>query len=290
MKITILMEDTCGNPKCKYEHGLSIYVETPNHKLLLDTGATGAFIENAEKLGIDLTQVDTVVLSHGHYDHSGGIMKFAELNPHADIYMQVTATGEYYHGERYIGIDKRIAELPQIHFVEDDYRIDEELYLYSDITGRRFWPQSNLKLSKLRDDKAVQDDFAHEQCLVVTAEGKKILLSGCAHNGILNILDKYESIYRTMPDIGKYHAMPDIVISGFHMMKKEEYNDEEIAMIEDTARELAKFDTVFYTGHCTGQKAFDIMHDIMGEQLIQIHSGMELQKRDDIRTSEKKYI
>lgn len=267
MKITILIEDTCGNSECLYEHGLSIYVETPNHKLLLDTGATDAFAENAEKLGIDLTQIDTVVLSHGHYDHAGGILKFAKLNSHADIYMQATATGEYYHGERYIGIDKRIAELPNLHLLDGDHRIDEELYLYSDISGRRFWPQSNLVLSKLQGGKAVQDDFAHEQGLVVTAEGKKILLSGCAHNGILNILDKYESIC---------HAMPDIVISGFHMMKKTEYNAEEIAMIEDTARELAKFDTVFYTGHCTGQRAFDIMHNIMGEQLIQIHSGMEL--------------
>ena len=61
MKIVILMEDTCGDPSCSYEHGLSVYVETKKHKLLIDTGATDAFMHNAAKLGIDLTKVDTVI-------------------------------------------------------------------------------------------------------------------------------------------------------------------------------------------------------------------------------------
>ena len=78
MKIIAVMEDTCGNGFCAFEHGLSVYVETKKHKILLDTGATGAFAENAKKLGIDLKAIDTVVLSHGHYDHSGGILTFAE--------------------------------------------------------------------------------------------------------------------------------------------------------------------------------------------------------------------
>ncbi len=267
MKIITIIEDTCGNPKCSYEHGLCIYVETRNHKLLLDTGATNAFADNAEKLGIDLKQIDTVILSHGHYDHAGGILKFAELNPHADIFMQEKAAGDYYHGKRYIGIDKEITVLPTVRMKTGDYRIDDELYVYSGIAGRRFWPQSNLVLRKMQNGKIVQDDFSHEQCLVVSQGEKSILLSGCAHNGILNILDKYKSIYI---------KMPDIVISGFHMMKKTEYNREEIAIIEDTAKELNQLETVFYTGHCTGQKAFDIMHRIMGEKVKQIHSGEEI--------------
>lgn len=273
MKILTLIEDTCGNPNCAYEHGLCIYIETKKHKLLLDTGATAAFADNAVKLGVDLTKIDTVILSHGHYDHAGGILTFAQLNPNADIYMQEDADGDYYHGERYIGIDKKIADLPKVHMISGDCRIDEELYLYSDITGRRFWPQSNLILSKLQTGKLIQDDFSHEQCLVVSQGDKNILLSGCAHNGILNILDRYESIY---------HKMPDIVISGFHMMKKGEYDSTEIAVIEDTARELTGLDTIFYTGHCTGQKAFDIMKQIMGEKLKQIHSGEEIEVNIDI--------
>lgn len=81
MKIITLMEDTCGNNQCRYEHGLSIYVETKNHKLLVDTRVTDAFIENANKLNVDLTKVDTVILSHGHYDYAGGIMAFSRMYP-----------------------------------------------------------------------------------------------------------------------------------------------------------------------------------------------------------------
>ena len=111
----------------------------------------------------------------------------------------------------------------------------------------------------------MRDDFSHEQCLAVAQNGRKWLISGCAHNGILNILDRYMDIFGTMPDA---------VISGFHMMKKDgEYTDEEKSVIVQTAEELAETDTIFYTGHCTGIPAFEIMKEIMGDQLIALHSG-----------------
>ena len=110
MRIINLMEDTDGKNGCLYEHGLSFYIETNHHKLLLDTGASEATLENAKKLGIDLTRVDTVILSHGHYDHSGGIMAFAKLNPKAKIYLQRSAGFDYYNlkenKEKYIDNDE----------------------------------------------------------------------------------------------------------------------------------------------------------------------------------------
>ena len=99
VKIITLMENTQGEEGCAFEHGLSLYIETEKHKILADTGATGAFAENAEKLGVNLSSVDMVVLSHGHYDHSGGILTFTEKNRHARIYMQQKATGDFYHGQ-----------------------------------------------------------------------------------------------------------------------------------------------------------------------------------------------
>lgn len=85
MRIVTLMENTPGAPGCVHEHGLSLYIRTPLHRLVLDTGATGAFADNAAALGIDLTTVDMVVLSHGHYDHAGGLLRMAELAPGAPI-------------------------------------------------------------------------------------------------------------------------------------------------------------------------------------------------------------
>lgn len=266
MKIVTLMEDTCGHPECCFEHGLSVYIETKNHKILMDTGATSAFIHNAAKLGVELGKVDTVILSHGHYDHAGGLLAFCEINKHAQIYMQQTATGDYYHGERYIGIDKEIRNLPRVHFLRGDYEIDGELSLFTNITGRRFYPRSNFLLSERINGNNVQDAFLHEQCLVVHTPESTVLLSGCAHNGILNILDRYQELY---------HSIPDSVVSGFHMMKKTDYTPEETRTIRETAMELKKMKTRFYTGHCTGQKALDLMKPIMGEQLKEIHSGSQ---------------
>lgn len=271
MRIVNLMEDTCGVEGLHHEHGLSFYIETKKHKILLDTGLTGAFIENAEKLDVDLTQVDMVVLSHGHYDHAGGILAFAKINPNAKIYMQKTAGGDYYNlrddSEKYIGIDKAILELPQVVFLNGDYRIDEETYVFTDILGRKYWPESNMLLKEKVDERFIQDVFAHEQCLVVVENYEYVLLSGCAHNGILNILEAYQE---------RFEGMPDKVISGFHMAKRGDYTAEEVATIEDTARELKKLHTKFYTGHCTGEAAFDLMKNIMKNQLIYVHSGDEI--------------
>lgn len=264
MKIINLVEDTQGSGAAEYEHGLSFYIETPKHRLLSDTGATDMFIRNAELLGIRLDTVDTVILSHGHYDHSGGIMPFSAINPSAAIYMRSNADGDYYHDERYIGIDQRIAALPQVILTEDFLRIDEELSLFSGISGTRLRPRGNQLLSEITDGKRIPDRFTHEQCLVISAEGKNILVSGCAHNGILNVLDRYREVYG---------GEPDEVISGFHMMKKTEHTGEEIAEIEETARELLKTKARYHSGHCTGQPAFEVMKKIMGEQLCVIHSG-----------------
>lgn len=267
MKIVVLMEDTCGHPACQYEHGLSVYIETERHRLLADTGKTDAFIRNAKMLGIDLARTDTVILSHGHYDHAGGIPAFWAVSPEAEIYMQRSACGDFYHKERYIGIDKRIAGMDHVTMLDGDYRIDGELFLFTNITGRKYFARSNLQLTEKIQGKTVQDRFAHEQCLVITQGNKQILVSGCAHNGILNILARHRELFE---------RDPDIVISGFHMMKKGAYTDEEKDMIIRTAEELGKMNTVFYTGHCTGEEAFALMAPRMGDKLVRIQSGTQI--------------
>ena len=293
MRIINLVENTEGASGCGVEHGLCFYIETEKHKLLMDTGQTGLLLENAEKLGIDLTQVDTVVLSHGHYDHGGGILPFAKINPTAKIYVPEAAFGEYYSmnkdGEpHYIGLAKEIQELPQVVKVSAEakpeakleaeaadgiYRIDDELSLFSGIGSEHVIPSTNQRLKKKTEDGFVQDDFAHEQCLVISEGVKKVLLSGCAHHGILNIMDRYCELFG---------EEPDFVISGFHMMKKHNYSDEDINMIIDTALALRQYKTVFYTGHCTGVEPYNAMKKLMGNQLHYVHSGDEIRIRTGI--------
>lgn len=269
MRIVTLVENTSGSENCIAEHGLSIYVETEKHKLLLDTGQTDALIHNAEVLGINLSSVDTVVLSHGHYDHSGGIIPLSRINNKAHIFMQKNAAEPHFNGEKYIGIDQSVINLPGILLLDGNHKIDDELSLFSGITERRCYPQGNLKLSSEKSGERIQDDFSHEQCLVISQDNKSWLLSGCAHNGILNIIDRYREIFGNAPDY---------VISGFHMMKRDgEYTDDEISVIQQTAKELADMDTVFWSGHCTGEPAFEIMKKIMGNKLNALHSGEDIQ-------------
>lgn len=284
MKVVCLVENTTENPVCQCEHGLSFYIETVRHKLLMDAGATDLFAENAKALGVDLTAVDIAFLSHGHYDHSGGMMTFAALNSQAPIWMQRSATGAYYHKsdkeERYIGIAPEIAELPQVKYAGEEQSIDEELSLFAKVTERYLWPAGNLELKEkisgeiakagteyVLQEGFVQDEFAHEQYLVISEGNQKVLISGCAHNGILNILRKYRELYG---------EDPQAVFSGFHMRKKEGYTEEDICTIKDIALELTKWNTRFYTGHCTGEEPYRIMKEIMGGQLTYVHSGDEI--------------
>ena len=151
--------------------------------------------------------------------------------------------------------------------VGGDLRLDEELYLFTNVAGRRMWPEGNRELRVRKDGALVQDDFRHEQYLIVNCDGKEILLSGCAHNGILNILDRYREIRE---------RYPDFVISGFHMMKDGEYTEEDKKVIRQTARELQKMPTRFVTGHCTGITAYKMLKEILGEQIRYLGSGEEL--------------
>ena len=271
MRIINLIENTKGKKECLFEHGLSFYIETSRHKLLVDTGASYAFIENARLLGVDLKQVDIVILSHGHYDHAGGILGFAEENSKARILMQQSAGGAYYHlneaGEKYIGINPRIMELSQVEFIDGNKRVDDGIFLFSGVTGRKLWPSGNKELKVKKEELFFQDEFLHEQYLVLEENGKRVLLSGCAHNGILNILEKYREIFG---------SDPDAVISGFHMQKKAGYTEEDLDRIRMTGEELKKTDTIFYTGHCTGEIPYQILKESMGEQLVYVHSGDEI--------------
>ena len=275
MRIINLIENTEGRSGCACAHGLSFYVETKKHSMLLDLGPSGETLQNAQTLGIDLAKVDTVILSHGHYDHSGGILPFAGINDQALIYMQESAVGDYYSDRgrtaperyEYIGIDKNIAKLAQVRFLQGDHWIDDELELFTIKNRSHKLPSSNKRILVRRGDQLLCDDFVHEQFLVISQGPKKVLMSGCAHSGILSIMDAF---------CDKYGKEPDLVISGFHLMKKTEYTSDEIREIEEIAGELKKYSTRFITCHCTGIPAFDRMKAIMGDQLAYVHSGEEI--------------
>ena len=255
MIIKVLTENTSVSPKFKAEHGLSLYIETNGHKILFDTGQTDIFADNATLLGIDLSKVDIAVLSHGHYDHGGGIAKFLELNHTAKIYMSRYAFEPYYNGtEKYIGLDLSLKNSDRIIFVDDVLELDEGLVLKS--CNEKDYTCDSCGLNIKENDEFIADRFQHEQYLEINENGKKTLISGCSHKGILNIVKWFE---------------PDYLVGGFHFMKIE---DEKL--LERNAKALNEFDTTYFTCHCTGIEQYEFLKKLMGEKLNYISCGQEI--------------
>lgn len=270
IEIITLMEDTEGSVGCSAEHGLSLYIRTDSHTCLFDSGASPLTWENAAKVRADIGEVEALVLSHGHNDHGGGIKSFIRLNDRAKLYIRSGADEPHYSlsgGAHFIGIAPELM-LNERTVVTGEYlKINEELSVFSAVDGRKLHPSSNRNLQVMRGHSLEPDDFSHEQNAVIEADGKRILIAGCAHCGIVNILERFTALYG---------GMPDIIIGGFHMMKNSDYTEDERALIEATARILDKSGAVCYTGHCTGIAAYEIMKPVMGEKMHYIHSGDRL--------------
>ena len=253
MKLVTLMENTtaCANLRC--EHGLSLYLETGDHKILFDAGQSSAFAENAEKLGVDLREVDFAVLSHGHYDHGGGLERFLEINKTAPVYISSHAFEPHYSANGYIGLDLQLQGREQLRSVAEKTSLKEGITLYQlDVV-----PADTAGLEMEEQGQRKPDDFRHEQYLLVEEGGKRILISGCSHKGILQIMEAFR---------------PDILVGGFHFMKITEE-----AKLAEAAKKLLEYDTVYYTGHCTGQTQYAYLKSVMGDQLHYIATGTTVQ-------------
>lgn len=262
MKIITLIENSAErrvSADLEVEHGLSFWIERRGGDVWLsDAGQSGAAWRNAARLGLDLGRVKALALSHGHYDHTGGAVEFGTRYRDAAIYYQRGALAKLTHGARYIGSDAALGTLANAREIVGEASLGEGVSLFAGARGRRLWPRGNRALSaEIAPGVAAPDDFAHEEYLVVEEEGRRVLFSGCAHNGILNVLERFAELYG---------GAPDVVIGGFHMLRKDRYAAEDLAGVAETARELKKTPTLYYTGHCTGETPGAILREIMGEQ------------------------
>lgn len=253
MKITALTENISENSSICSEHGLSLFIETENLKILFDMGQTDIFYKNATTLGIDLKAANIAILSHGHYDHGGGLEKFLEINQTAPVYINKYAFGDYFNAnEKYIGLDKKLQNNPRIIYTDEETHISTGLTLFSCNDKKRPNSFGSFGLSEKIDDELTPDRFLHEQYLLIEEKGKKVLVSGCSHKGIIDIVDWFK---------------PDILIGGFHFSKLDLGQK-----LSDAATKLDSYNTTYYTCHCTGILQYEYMKKIM-PQLNYISCG-----------------
>ena len=255
MKITTLIENTTISPSLTAEHGLSLFVEAAGHSFLFDAGQSGAFADNAGRLGIDLRRAEFAVLSHGHYDHGGGMTRFLERNRTAKIYVNQNAFGGHYNGAgRYIGLSDELRSSSRLILTGDEHTIAPGLTLHTCNDRPCAVPIESSGLTERVGDFLLPEEFRHEQALLIEEKGRRILLSGCAHKGVLNLLHWFH---------------PDVFVGGFHF-KQLSPDDPRLRI---WGKAMAKCDTVFYTGHCTGAEQYAVLKAILGDRLNALTTG-----------------
>ena len=265
LEMTVLIDNVATEPLVG-EWGLSILITADDRSILLDTGASHLFAQNAERLGIDLNSVDTGVLSHAHYDHSDGMDTFFSLNRKAPFLVR-EGTCENCFGIKdgalhYIGIQSGILKQHEarIQYVGGVYKIADGLWL---VPHRK----SDYTTIAMRNDLYTvcgqdrrPDDFAHEQSLVVETEKGLVVFNSCSHAGMTNIL----------ADISEMLGRDDVYayVGGLHLYKM---TDEELDLLcGEIQRTAIKH---IFTGHCTGDHAFNYLQGRLGPGIRQFSSG-----------------
>ena len=272
MKIICLIDNQTSNPELKSEHGLSYYIETENRKILFDLGQSPLFIDNAIKMGLDLSKVDTVVISHGHYDHAGGLKAFLSINKQAKIFIHKHAFRRHYsltiEGDlSEIGIDSNLKNHPQVVLTDSGYAVGTDIILFSEPHQKKFYPSGNQLLKEAVGDAIFLDDFSHEQSMILIEGNQYVLFAGCAHKGILNIVNQAIEIM---------HFEPSHVLGGFHLHSRSTGQSERDDFILALGTELVAINTIYHTGHCTGIYAFQLLNRHYGQQMQYFSAGQTI--------------
>lgn len=210
MKITTLIENLVYQPGLVSEHGLSFYIDTGRKRILFDTGQSEAFMLNAEQLGIDISIVDAVVISHGHYDHTGGLEAFLRTNDKAPVYMKrAVFKKKFNNSHNFIGTRKLSSEFEErIVWVDDVTEIDEGVFIVPHIPVRFEQDTSFQYFYTDKGEGMENDEFSDEQFIAIVNDDQLSVLSSCSHRGISNIVEEAKRLF----------PFPlNLVTGGFHL-------------------------------------------------------------------------
>ncbi len=272
-RITILMDNNAADSSLQTEHGLSMWIEVGDKRILWDTGQSDRLFDNAEWLGVDVRTADVMALSHGHYDHTGGLARAVQSAPDAAVYLHPKAMEPKYSLKsgacRSIGISRdgqlAVAEKDLaggVVFVNGRTEIGDRIVLTGPVP--RHTPFEDTGGHFYRDAGCTcPDDLTDDQSLYFESEKGLVVVLGCAHSGVVNILDAI----RQWTDAQAFYA----VIGGMHLVHADSNR------INETIRAFQRYDIQYIAPlHCTGSSAMRQLKDTFNDRCLFFGAGSRL--------------
>ena len=271
--ITLIENMPDDENKLAFEHGFSVFLEVNGKQILFDTGQSGAFVKNADALGVKLSEVDAVILSHGHYDHTGGVPALLPLlKQETPIYV-----GKEFFFPKYKRLEddvwkyngnpfapELLSDSVQLYYVEDDVsQLYESVFLFKNFIRKTAYEEVNSKFF-IKTEKGYEPDlFADEIALGIVTPKGLVLVAGCSHVGIVNMLEH----------VKKHTGLPvTAVLGGTHLV---EAREERLAKTVE-AMKAHGIETVAVS-HCTGEMGMEILKKEFGEGFVRNNTGHRIE-------------
>lgn len=269
LRITVLVENTAGGRDLLAEHGLAFWIEADTQNILFDTGQGLVLAHNAKRLNADLETTDNVVLSHGHYDHTGGLAGSLPCFRHAGVFVHPSAfSARFIRGDN--GAGRSVASpirhagelrphVAKMVFTTGRAAVADGVWATGDIPRRTGFEDTGGPFY-LDDACTVEDPLIDDQALYIESHKGLIVLLGCAHAGLANTLDYVAELTRR----DRIHA----VLGGMHLA---EASDERIALSQEA---LHRYDVqLIGPAHCTGRKATMRLWERFPERCVECPTG-----------------
>lgn len=271
LKITTLIENMPDKDgRLIAEHGLSLYIEFRGKRILFDTGQSGDFLKNARVLEKSIQNLDMIIISHGHYDHSGGVPALLdELKNVTKMYVgegffekknKLLSDGSYhYNGNPFIQADLPKEKVALESVTEDVTFLEKDILLFKNFPRVSEFEQLNPRFFLQKGEEYVSDTFSEEVALGLHTEKGLVLIVGCSHVGISNIL---RSVSKRVQE--PVYA----VLGGTHLVEADE---ERLQKTMKAFRECGVAKVA--VSHCTGEKGILQAQAEFGEGFVLNNTG-----------------
>ena len=272
-RVTVLVENTTGRRGLLAEHGLSFWIEIDSRRILFDTGQSDILLHNAQVLGVDLNDVDAVVLSHGHYDHVGGLRRILEIAPAVPVYLHSHASKAKYarrekEGQQ-IGMEPETAQMVERRIAggvgsltNGPVEIVPGVWATGEVPRRSTFEDTGGPF--YRDPSCTQPDpLPDDQALVLEGNDGLVVVLGCAHAGVVNTLDYVAQLFPGRPI--------RTVFGGMHLVRASR------ARIAQTIEAFHRHNVQrIGPAHCTGAEATRELWNAVPQQCFLCNVGAQI--------------